>query len=218
MVCRKDCIRVAPVEYVTPFHLLGANKNSTSSQPFYLRFNDTDTCNTWMVLLKSYAIPEIYGPPSFPHDGGLYRMWRKVDLLIIQGRYLGNPKALLDPSTGSTTDQLGPQADPVDLDAYCEIQLNGTVVGCTSVKAGIGSPEWREHFLFADLPPFDALEVYVWKEKRFTKAVLLGSIRIALTSFRRGEDIEGWFPVAQPLDSSRSIQVGDVRMKLRVDE
>ncbi|KAH7930971.1 Rho GTPase activation protein [Leucogyrophana mollusca] len=211
---RKNCLGIYSVG--------GQRWSSTNNMdPLYLHFSDAEECNTWLVLLRSYSKPEIYGQAFIPADGGLYRMWRQVELTIVQGRSLGNHKSLSDANASSVN--LGdpdarPEHDPVDLDVFCEIHLNDNLCGRTTVKKGIGSPDWHEGFTFADLPPFEALEVVVWKEKRLLKPILLGSVRIALSNFRRSEAIEGWFPVLQPGAMSSCAQAGDIRMKIRVDE
>ncbi|KAF8846384.1 Rho GTPase activation protein [Paxillus ammoniavirescens] len=213
MFLRKDCIGI--------FSAGGQRWSSgIRSEPIYLHFDDADACNTWLVLLRSYARPEIYGQTFFPSDGGLYRMWRQVELTVLQGRNLGNQKSSVDASASSVTlgEDSRAESDPVDLDVFCEIHLNDNLCGRTTVKKGIGSPDWHEHFMFADLPPFEALQVLVWKGKRVVKPTLLGSIRIALTNFRRGEDVEGWFPVTQSSGVLTGVQVGEIRMKLRVNE
>jgi Ca2+-dependent lipid-binding protein len=146
-------------------------------------------------------------------------MWRQVELSILQGRNLGNHfKAHLDASITLANEVDSREADPVDLDAFCEIHLNDSMCARTTVKKGIGSPDWHENFLFSDLPPFETLEVTVWREKRLSKPVSLGSVRIALTNFRRSEAVEGWFPVIQAGGVSNSVQVGEIRMKLTVNE
>ncbi|KAG2366526.1 hypothetical protein BDR07DRAFT_1395750 [Suillus spraguei] len=195
--------------------------SSANTEPIYLQFEDADTCNTWLVLLRSYSKPEIYGQTFVSRDGGLYRMWRQVELSILQGRNLGNHfKAQLDANASSATLSEGDprEADPADLDAFCEIHLNDNICARTTVKKGIGSPHWLENFSFSDLPPFETLEVTVWREKKLLKPMLLGSVRIALTNFRRSEAVEGWFPIIQAGGMGNGIQVGEIRMKLTVDE
>ncbi|KAG9314364.1 GTPase activating protein [Chiua virens] len=210
---RKNCIGISSA---------GGQRWSSGpgSDQIYLHFSDTDLCNTWLVLLRSYARPEVYGQVHTPSDGGLYRMWRQVELTVMQGRNLGNQKPFVGASTSSLTlgEDSRVDSDPIDLDVFCEIHINDNVCGRTTVMKGIGSPDWHEKFLFADLPPFEALEVFVWKEKRLMKPSLLGSVRIALTNFRRSEDVEGWFPVIQSSGIMTGIQVGEIRMKLKVHE
>ncbi|KAF7339472.1 Elongation of fatty acids protein [Mycena sanguinolenta] len=142
---RKDCLGI---------YCLGSQRwisNSTpAAEPVYLQFANSETCSTWLALLRSYAIPEIYGRLFFPNDGGSYRMWRQVELTVIQARNLGNTR-LVESSNGAAviggTDN--PEAtDPVDLDVSCEIHLNNMLCGRTTVKKGIGSPDWHENFTF----------------------------------------------------------------------
>ncbi|KAF8140258.1 Rho GTPase activation protein [Boletus edulis] len=210
---RKNCIGISSA---------GGQRWSSGpgSELIYLHFGDTDACNTWLVLLRSYARAEIYGQPHFPSDGGLYRMWHQVELTVMQGRNFGHHKPFNDASVSSLTlgEDSRAESDPVDLDIFCEIHINDNLCGRTTVVKGIGSPDWHENFLFADLPPFEALEVLLWKEKRLVKPTLLGSIHIALANFRRSEDVEGWFPVIQSSGFLTGIQVGEIRMKLKVHE
>ncbi|KAJ3779232.1 GTPase activating protein [Lentinula raphanica] len=182
----------------------------------YLQFNSVNACNTWLALLRSYALPEIYGRRFVSAEGGSYRMWRQVDLNVIQGRNLGNSKPfeILDEDGNDSASE----PDPVDLDVRCEILLNETLCAQTTVKKGIGSPQWHEIFCLSDLPPFETLEIRVLGEKKLFKPSVLGTVRIPLTNFRRGEAVEGWFPVLQSGFIANDLQVGEIRMKIRVDE
>lgn len=144
-------------------------------------------------------------------------MWRQVEMSVVQGRNLGNTKLFEATNTGGTGES-NSDPDPVDLDVSCEIHLNETLCGRTTVKKGIGSPDWHEAFTFTDLPPFENLDVMVWREKKLFKPTLMGMIRITLSNFRRGEMVDGWFPVLQTGPISSDLQVGDIRLKIRVDE
>ncbi|KAF9270219.1 Rho GTPase activation protein [Marasmius fiardii PR-910] len=206
---RKNCIAI--------YCIAGKRWSSTStSEPVYLQFPSVDVCNTWVALLRSYALPEIYGRWFFPEEGGSYRMWRQVELNVLQGRNLGNTKPF---DVASNEDSDSPsEPDPVDMDVHCEVKLNDVICGRTTTKKGVGSPDWHENFTFGDLPPFDNLEVVVWREKKLFKSSPLGTIRIALSNFPRGEAVEGWFPVLHSGSATGDLQVGELRLKLRVDE
>ena len=180
-------------------------------EPIYLQFSSSELCDTWFSLLRSYAIPEIYGRWFFPADGGSYRMWRQVQLTIIQGRSLTRP-------SGSVASDPTTEPDNADLGVFCEIHLNDVLCGSTTVKKGMGFPDWHESFTFSDLPPFQTLELLLCREKKLLKPITLGSARISLGNFRRGEMVEGWFPVLQDGLADTSIQVGEIRLKIRVDE
>ncbi|KAL0071970.1 hypothetical protein AAF712_000893 [Marasmius tenuissimus] len=187
----------------------------TITEPVYLQFSSADLCNTWLALLRSYALPEIYGRWFFPEEGGSYRMWRQVELTVLQGKNLGNSK----PFDGLNEDSDSPsEPDPVDMDVSCEIKLNEIICGRTTVQKGVGSPDWRENFTFSDLPPFEDLGIFVWREKKVLKPSVLGTLRIALSNFPRGQEVEGWFPVLNSGPTAGDLQVGELRLKLRVDE
>ncbi|KAI0361607.1 Rho GTPase activation protein [Trametes cingulata] len=206
---RRNCIGIFSVAG----QMTGA---APTTEPVYIQFEDEDTAHTWLALLRSYAMPEVYGRWLSPEDGGLYRMWRQVDLTCIQGRNLGVTRPL--PEEPSIADQeVKPDADAIDMDVYCEIFVNGTLCGRTTVKKGIGSPDWHERFVLSDLPPFENLEIVVWREKRLTKPAIIGTVVIVLVNFRRGEAVEGWFPVLHGGQAS-STQAGEMRLKIRVDE
>jgi hypothetical protein len=184
---------------------------SPTAEPLYLQFPDHDLLNLWLVLLRSYAMPEVYGRWINSQEGGLYRMWRQVELTCIQGRNLGAARSLVDDLS------IGDPDDNLDIDVYCSLCINGYLCGKTTVRKGVGSPDWHEGFTFTDLPPFETLEVMVWRHKRLAKPVLIGTIAIPLMNFRRGEHVEGWFPVLSSAHLG-STMTGEVRLKLRVDE
>jgi hypothetical protein len=198
--------------------------SSNPDDPVYLRFLDTETMNVWIALLRSYAMPELYGRP-FSSEGGLYRMWREVNLTIAQGRNLGvslyTPGASKAGAGAGPPPEAGPESPPpdtVDMDVFCEIYLNDTLAGRTTVKKAVGVPEYHEKFSFPDLPPFDNLTIVVLRERRSSKPVEIGAVSVVLSNFRRGEQVEGWWPLLRGEPGSTNAQVGELRLKLQVDE
>lgn len=144
-------------------------------------------------------------------------MWRQVKLTCLQGRNLGASRPL--PEDFSNTDpDAKPEADAIDLDVYCEIYINGILSGRTTVKKSVGSPDWSESFTFSDLSPFENLEIVVYRERKLVKPVVVGSILLYLMNFRRGDLVEGWFPVVNNSGAHAGVQLGDLRLKIRVDE
>jgi hypothetical protein len=217
-----------------------------------MHFPNEIATNAWLVLLRSYAIPEIYGRFMNQNDGGLYRLWRQVNLRVVQGRNLGMAREMPEfypgsvgesdigrgsgsvgggggssnaggrgdggGSAGGGNNSDGDGAVVTDFDAYCEVYLNGDLCARTTTKRAGGSPEWQESFTFSELPPFEMLEIVVYREKKVLRPIVLGTVRIVLANFRRGEDVEGWFPVLQPAPVIGAFQAGDLRLKLKVDE
>ncbi|PCH33643.1 Rho GTPase activation protein [Wolfiporia cocos MD-104 SS10] len=227
---RKDCLDLS-VTHNFPLHRgqMWAPTPIGQTEPIFLHFPDTETMSLWLALLRSHAIPEVYGRWLAPSDGGLYRMWRQVELTCLQGRNLGAPRPMSPSAAAPSSDDghLASAGDAGDaetiateIDVYCEIFVNGVVCGRTTVKRGIGAPDWQERFAFADLPPFENLEIVVWREKRMARPVMVGTVLIVLANFRRGEFVEGWFPVISAGGSSvgAGVQAGEMRLRIRVDE
>lgn len=153
----------------------------------------------------------------------MYRIWRQVELKCIQGRNIGSARSLDEssphsPPPGGDTEPRTSDSDATDLDLYCEIYVNRTLSGRTVVKKSLGAPEWHENFLFRDLPYLEDLTIKLRREKRLLKPSTVGTIYVLLSNFRRGEMVEGWFPVLYGGSGTASMQVGQIRLKLRVDE
>ena len=200
---------------------------------------------TWLTLLRSYAVPEVYGTVINPSEGGLYRMWRQVEVHCISARDLGQTKRLVD-SRASEAKLLPPVASDLSLssngsdsnlsrgsgtsdgsadhDVWCEIWVNGVLCARSTVKKGTTNPEWHESFIIGDLPPFDNLHITLYKEKKGgNRSVPIGTVTVPLATFRRGEYMEGWNPIAGTSTNASTgsgfySQVGELRLKLKVDE
>lgn len=183
-----------------------------------MKFSSSDHMNTWIALLRSYAIAEIYGRSHAPSEGGLYRMWRQVQLEINQARNLGMSKSPSDFVSSPMSSDFDATNDGVDMEVSCEIYVTDVLCGRTTIKKSVGSPEWHEQFTFSDLPPFGDMLVHVYREKKVFKPQLLGTIQINLGNFRRGEMLEGWFPVIAANQSVSGVQVGELRLRIKVDE
>lgn len=167
-----------------------------------------------MYLLRSYTRPEIYGGRHNARDGGLYRMWRQVFIECTQGRELGCSKPIYEDPQHSDYEPSSQQF--LDMEVYCEIYFNDRLSGRTTTQKGIGSPDWRESFLLEDLPVFESLEIVVFRDKRLAKHKI-GSVVIHLMNFRRGEWVDGWFPVLADGGHSH-LRVGELKLKIKVDE
>lgn len=217
----------------------------TTNEPLYLAFSSPENMHTWLTLLRSYAVPEVYGTTINPSEGGLYRMWRQVEVHCISARDLGQIRHLPDPKssearppppivseislTSSGSDSNGSWASGTsdgggDYDVWCEIWVNSMLCARTTVKRCTANPEWHESFLIGDLPPFDNLQMTLYKEKRGSpRSVPIGSVVIPLGNFQRGEYMEGWNSIvgtnaSVSAGSGFYSQVGEFRLKLKIDE
>ncbi|KAG6813787.1 hypothetical protein H0H92_007199 [Tricholoma furcatifolium] len=108
------------------------------------------------------------------------------------------------------------EPDVVDFAVSCHVRMNGIFCARTSEKRGTASPDWLENFTLSDLPPFDSLVLLIRREKKNMKSI--ASVTIPLTHFPRGDCVEGWFPVVECGFSASDLQVGELRLKLIVNE
>ena len=172
-------------------------------------------------------------------------MWRQVEVHCISARDLGQSKHLSDskfseakplppispePSVSSNgSDSNGTWAPGIsdgggDYDVWCEIWANSMLCARTTVKKCTANPEWHESFLIGDLPPFDNLQITLYKERRGSaRSVPIGSVVISLGTFQRGEYMEGWNSIVGTntnisTGSGFYSQVGELRLKLKIDE
>lgn len=142
-------------------------------------------------------------------------MWRQVKLTCMQGRNLGTTQPLPDDAADSDSKADGAA---IDLNVYCEIFVNSMLCGRTTVKKCIGHPDWSETFCFTDLSPFEHLEIVVYRERKLVKPIVVGSVLIYPMNFRRSEYVEGWFPVVNSNGTHMGVQLGELRLKIRIDE
>ena len=89
----------------------------------------------WFVMLKCYATPELYGPPSL-NPSETFRCQRSLSLRLVEGRKLHR------------SDVAGETMREKEMDTYCEITIEGEIRGKTSVKKGTFRPLWNEDFEF----------------------------------------------------------------------
>jgi len=113
----------------------GAKVYEMRKMPIYLALETRLQMEVWFVLLRCYATPELYGPPSLdPLDA--FRCHRSLSLKVVEGRRLHRPV-----STGDSMREK-------EMDTYCEILVEGEIRGKTSVKRNTLRPLWTEDFEF----------------------------------------------------------------------
>lgn len=172
-------------------------------------------------------------------------MWRQVEVHCISARDLDQTKHFADlrpsearpslpvtqdlpfPSNGSDSNgnwAPGMSDGSGDYDMWCEIWVNSMLCARTTVKRCTVTPEWHESFIIGDLPPYDNLQITLHKEKKgAARSITIGSVVVPLGTFQRGEYMEGWNPIVGAntnvsTGSGFYTQVGEMRLKLKVDE
>lgn len=123
-------------------------------EPVYLAFRSRDTLNSWLVLLRSFARPDIR-PYPYPVDCAFpqhisYRVWRQLQVSILSGRKLGNRHIFGAGSSDESNSKDSGDKLSDKWEGFFEIVLNGVVVGRTGFKT-LPGPGWAtERITVAD--------------------------------------------------------------------
>ena len=194
----------------------GAKSYEMRKMPIYLALETRLEMEVWFVLLRCFAIPELYGPPS-PDPLDAFRCHRSLSLKIVEGRRLHRPVTM------------GDSMREKEMDTYCEILIESEIRGKTSVKKGTTKPLWSEDFEFmyilrifrlcSDLPEhIDDIEIHL-RYLRRNKDLLLGKVVLNLTETEFGVTNQSWHPVIYMARDGLSVErVGDLDLKFKLEE
>ncbi|KAI9847128.1 MAG: hypothetical protein M1838_001011 [Thelocarpon superellum] len=133
------------------------------THPIYLALESRILYEAWLVLLRAFTTPELYGPPtsggpetsiwSFWGDSSstenFLRIERILSVRIVEAR--------LRPSRSRSTPEqhVRRTSAPYDghMDGYfAEVVIDGEVRARSAIKIHASEPFWREDFDFLDLP------------------------------------------------------------------
>lgn len=205
-------------------HVLALYPPSSSQQsPIFLDLSTRETLHGWLALLRAYAQPEVYGrtlaasaPTSssaanaIANDGGLYRMWRQFDVVVLDGRL--NTDALSSPLKAT---------DPDPDHLFVELFVDGVPLARTTAQRthhDSSGPVWHESLAIPDLPPAQRAIIRLSRIRR-GMSFALGELPLELAALPRGTWEERRCGV-QPLDDPRpgASPIAELRLRLRIDE
>ncbi|RKP38023.1 hypothetical protein BJ085DRAFT_40104 [Dimargaris cristalligena] len=145
---------------------------------FYLTVDSPSERNLWLSTLKSVAKPEMYGPVQYSmlKPAVQFRAVRTFWIRVVEAKELhGGPSF------------------------YCHIYLDDALRARSAVKGSgnsAGGPQWREDFLFMDLPSFYCgTSVGIFNQNKMLKDTLVGQAVVPIPTLRRGETYDGWYPI-----------------------
>ncbi|PVH97023.1 hypothetical protein DM02DRAFT_534083 [Periconia macrospinosa] len=149
------CIAIYP-QYTT------ATTALTLLRPIFLSLESRVLYEVWIVLLRAFTIPQLYGPkqvtlneegalsPSFG-TADMFRMERSLFVRVIEAR-------LMPPISPKVADNQTPTRPSSSANVntsggfYIEVLLDGETRARTMTKSEGNTPFWREEFEFLDLP------------------------------------------------------------------
>jgi len=115
---------------------------------------------------------------------------------------------------------------------YCLIWMAGDLVAQTKMcNSSFKSMTWFDKFSLKDLPSLTSLQIDVMHSGRNGKSGVLGTVNLPVETMRRGEPIEGWFPIwasrgrESETSSSSAVEacysdevVGEIKIAINVAE
>jgi hypothetical protein len=133
-------------------------------RPIFLSLESRVLYEVWIVLLRAFTIPQLYGPkqpdlaeerttsPNFTSmTQDMFRMERSLMIKVVEAR-------LMPPLSPKAADYNVPNRPASAVNAnnsggyYVEVLLDGETRARTMVKNEGNTPFWREEFEFLDLP------------------------------------------------------------------
>jgi len=78
---------------------------------------------------------------------------------------------------------------------YCIVRCGTYAVARTKVFLSTSNQLWLEKFSIGDVAPWTTLTVELMQAQRGGKSALFGVVDLPVQTMRRGEDIDGWFPI-----------------------
>jgi hypothetical protein len=219
---------------------------STSTQlsifgPVYIALETRILFEVWFCLLRSFSMPEIYGPQYFNEaqefetpeasTNDMFRIEKTLGVRLVEAK-------IRKPSPATESTQLGKHPAKSDQDHsvgdyFAEVILDGEIRARTMTKLETRNPFWREDCEFQDLPSYLPKLSIMLKRIQHSEVgthgflssssihivdhpteVVCGIVEIPVEKLERGKDTEAWYPI---LDDQEE-QVGEMFLKLRHEE
>ncbi len=133
-------------------------------RPIFLSLDSRVLYEVWIVLLRAFTVPQLYGPkssdamtdqgtlsPSFGTQD-MFRMEKSLFVRVIEAKLIPPISPKVADSNGTTPIRPSSSATTNPGGYLVEVLLDGETRSRTMVKNEGNNPFWREEFEFLDLP------------------------------------------------------------------
>jgi hypothetical protein len=135
----------------------------TLLRPIFLSLESRVLYEVWIVLLRAFTVPQLYGPksdtlseegPLSPSFGtqDMFRMEKSLFVRVIEAKLIPPVSPKVADSNGTTPIRPSSSATTNPGGYLVEVLLDGETRARTMVKNEGTNPFWREEFEFLDLP------------------------------------------------------------------
>ncbi|KAH7325791.1 hypothetical protein B0I35DRAFT_448861 [Stachybotrys elegans] len=231
------CIAIFPIYGASATHL-------SIFRPVFLALEGRVHFEVWFVLLRAFAVPDIYrlddpereiieevSDLEKDYNGEVFRVEKSILVRVTEAKVRLGP----GPSDSAIFDKPGKgEMDPSVGNYLAEVILDGEVRARTTTKTGTKNPFWREDCEFVDLPPsmpylsvilkkidgnLDSLSHQLQASLGLPKTGSLhefacGAVDIPLDRLEKGKDHEEWLQI---LDEKQQ-PIGTMLVKLSHEE
>lgn len=227
------CIAIFPIYSST-------SKQLSIFRPVYLALESRVLFEVWFVLLRAFAVPDLYGLEASTDkvteirdfdkefEGQLFRLEKTIQIRVTEA------KIRKASPTPEHHDRHSKDRDPLTGNYLAEVILDGEVRSRTTTQTDTKNPFWREFAQFTELPTtlpylsvilkrvdgnFESLSNQLQASLGLPKSsnlteVLCGSVDIPLDKLERAKDHEQWFQVCD----ERQESIGSMFVKVNHDE
>ncbi|KAI1105123.1 Rho GTPase activation protein [Jackrogersella minutella] len=227
------CIAIFPIYSST-------SKQLSIFRPVYLALDSRVLFEVWFVLLRAFAVPDLYGLEAATDqvaeirefnkefEGQLFRLEKTIQIRVTEAK-IRKPSPILDHH-----DRHSKERDPLIGNYLAEVILDGEVRSRTTTQTDTKNPFWREFTQFTELPttlPYlsvilkrvdgnlESLSHQVQASLGLPKTghlteVICGAVDIPLYKLDRSKDHEQWLQICDEKQES----IGSMFVKVSHDE
>ncbi|KAI1773544.1 Rho GTPase activation protein [Hypoxylon cercidicola] len=227
------CIAIFPIYSST-------SKQLSIFRPVYLALDSRVLFEVWFVLLRAFAVLDLYGLEASTgqvievrecdkeFDGQIFRLEKTIQVRVTEAK-IRNPIPFPDHHDRHNRDR-----DPLSGNYLAEVILDGEVRSRTTTQTDTKNPFWREFTQFTELPttlPYLSVilkrvegnleslshqlqaSLGLQKTGNLTE-VLCGSVDIPLDKLEKAKDHEQWLQICDEKQES----IGSMFVKVNHDE
>ena len=149
---------------IYPQYTAASSPALTILRPIFLSLESRVLYEVWIVLLRAFTVPQLYGPksdgamtdegtlsPSFGTQD-MFRMEKSLFVRVIEAKLIPPVSPKVADSNGQTPIRPSSSATTNPGGYLVEVLLDGETRSRTMVKNEGNNPFWREEFEFLDLP------------------------------------------------------------------
>ncbi|KAI1332641.1 Rho GTPase activation protein [Xylariaceae sp. FL0255] len=223
------CVAIFPIYSST-------SKQLSIFRPVYLALDSRVLFEVWFVLLRAFAVPDLYGietssgqiteirTPTEEFDGQVFRIEKSIQVRVVEAKI----------QRLNFSKPCGRNKDPLVGHYLSEVILDGEVRSRTTLQMDTKNPFWRDTAQFSELPSnlpnltvvmkrldgnVDSYDAHMHNNSGLSNAnslneMMCGVVEVPLEKIEKAKDHEEWY---QAYDEKQE-SIGSMLIRLEHDE